>query len=139
MYTAVLAVKIPRLARANIIIKLKRLVLCKDTNGINTRIYTVRKRKINDTVFSAIGNGRLSNFTRKNAKSASLSACKQHRNAFLFFHKNISRFIFTEILQLLKYYSTKIIILLFSFLRHLKICYRHRRNINRNRILIPMH
>lgn len=61
MHAAVLPVKIPRLAVADIIVKLKRLILGEHADGVNTAVYAVRKRKIYDSIIAAVGNCGLGN------------------------------------------------------------------------------
>ena len=58
MNTTVNTVKIPWLPVANIFIQNEWLILSQNTNCINTRIYTVRKREIDDTIFTAKRNCR---------------------------------------------------------------------------------
>ena len=59
MCAAVLLVKIPRLTVADIIMKNERLILCENAYCVDTRVYAVGKREIDDPVFAAVRNGRL--------------------------------------------------------------------------------
>lgn len=59
MYPSVHTVQIPWLSIANIIIELQRLILGENTDGIDAGIHAIGERKVNDTVFSTIGHGRL--------------------------------------------------------------------------------
>ena len=49
---AVHTVQVPGLAASDILIELQRLVLCQNTDRINTRIHTIGQGKINNPVFS---------------------------------------------------------------------------------------
>ena len=69
MHTTVGTVKIPWTTVSDIAIQLKRLILCKNANCINTRIHTVRKREINNSVLTTVRNSRFCNVFCKNAKS----------------------------------------------------------------------
>ena len=53
MYSAVKTVEVPRLAVSDILIQYHRLVLGQNSHGINSGIYAVRERKINNSVFPA--------------------------------------------------------------------------------------
>ena len=100
MYSAVGSVKIPRLTVADIVVKLQRLILSQNADGINAGINAVGKRKIDDAVFAAVGHGRLCDFFRQNAEAAALTAGKKHSYAFGFYcHEKsslyIKRFLFS--------------------------------------------
>ena len=81
---AACAVKVPRLTRADILIEHKRLILRKHTYGVEPRVCTVGKRKVDDAVLTAKRNGRLGRFLRQCVKTAALTAGKQHGNALFF-------------------------------------------------------
>ena len=85
MNTAVGSVQIPRCAVADIVVELKRLILREHTDGIDTGVYTVGKREINNSVLAAVGYGRFCDVLGKDAESAALTACKKHRYTFSFF------------------------------------------------------
>ena len=78
------AVQAPRLAVAYVFVQLQRLVLRQDTDGVDAGIDTVGKRKINDAVFPAEGNGRLGGIFRQHHQTAALTAGKKHCNAVFF-------------------------------------------------------
>ena len=81
-HTSVSSVKIPRQTVSYIFVEHKRLVLCQYTNCINSRIDAVGQREVNYPVLSAKGHCRLGILLRKSIQTASLSACKQHCDAF---------------------------------------------------------
>ena len=83
---AVGKVKIPRRAGADVGVQLQRAVLRQHAHHVDARIGAVGERKINDTVFSAVGNRRLGDVLGQDAQTAALAACKQHGNALLFPH-----------------------------------------------------
>ena len=76
--TAVVPVQIPRLTVADIIVELQRLILRQDADRVDTGIDTVGERKINNSVFSAVGDRRLGDLLRQDAKATALPPCKQH-------------------------------------------------------------
>ena len=60
--SAVCAVEIPRLAVADVVVQLKRLILCEHADGVDAGVDAVGKRKVDYAVFAAVGNGGFSYF-----------------------------------------------------------------------------
>ena len=73
-------VQIPGGSASDIGIQFKRLILCKDTDCINTAVCAVAQGKIDDSVFTAVRNSRLGNIFCQNTKAASLSSGQKHCN-----------------------------------------------------------
>jgi hypothetical protein len=73
-YTAVHPVQIPRFSDPYMMVQLKRTVLCKNTDGIDSGVYAITQRKINNPVFPAIQNSGFSKKLRQNSKPASFSS-----------------------------------------------------------------
>ena len=94
MNAAVSTVKIPRLTVSDIFAQYKWLILGENTYGVDTRIDAVGKRKINNSVFTAVRNGGLCHILSQSVQSASLSACQKHGNDFFFYmvHNFASRY-----------------------------------------------
>ena len=59
--------------------KLKGLVLGKDTEGVDIGIDTVTQSEVDDPVFAPEQDSRFGNILGKNSKAASLAAGKQQR------------------------------------------------------------
>ena len=78
MYTAVQTVKVPRLAVADILVQLQRLILGADAHGINVGIHTVRNGKIDDSILSTKRNCRLSSFLGQRIQARPLAAGQDH-------------------------------------------------------------
>ena len=83
---AVGKVKIPRRAGADVGVQLQRAVLRQHAHHVDARIGAVGERKIDDAVFSAIGNCRLGDILGQDAQTAALAAREQHGNALLLPH-----------------------------------------------------
>ena len=90
MNAAVDTVKVPGLAVAYLLIEYQRLVLCKYAHCVYTRIYAVRQRKVDNTIFCAEWHCGLCNVLSQGIKSAALSACKKHSHTFFFVEHKIS-------------------------------------------------
>ncbi len=84
VYAGMHSVKIPRLTVAYVFVEDQRLILGQNSHSLNTGIYTVGQRKVNNTIFSAKGHGRLGKLFCKHAQARALSARKQHSHYFLF-------------------------------------------------------
>ena len=76
--TTVLGVKSPQTALRNIAVKEHRLVLCQNTNYINTAVCTVAEREIDDAVFAAVGDSRLCYVVGKVEQAASPATGQDH-------------------------------------------------------------
>ena len=85
MYAAVGAVKIPRLAGANVAVELQRAVLRQHAHGVDAGIGAVRERKIDDAELAAERHGGLCHVLCEHIEPAALPAGKQHGDTF-FFH-----------------------------------------------------
>ena len=85
-YTADIAVQIPRNTDTDMRVQAQRLVLCKNTDRVDTGIDAVAQRKVNNAVLSAERNCRLSDLLSQNTETAALTACKKHGNHFLLNH-----------------------------------------------------
>ena len=83
MNTSVKSVQIPGLSVSDILIENKRLILRKDTDGVDTGINTVRKREINNAILTAERHSRFSQLIRQRIESRSLSPGKDHSYHFL--------------------------------------------------------
>ena len=79
-------VQAPGLAVADVLVELQRLILGQDAHGIDTGVDAVAKRKVDDAVFAAEGDGRLGGFLRQNLQTAALAAGQQHGD-YAFFLK----------------------------------------------------
>ena len=84
MGAAEVAVEIPRLAVANVVIQFQRLILGENTHGINAGIDTVGEREVNDAVFAAERNGRFCGVFSQYIQSAALAAGQKHGDALFF-------------------------------------------------------
>ena len=84
---AVGKVKIPRGTGADIGVQFQRAILRQHADDVDARIGAVGKRKINDAIFSAVGDCRLGDILSQNAQTTALSAGKQHGNALLLPHR----------------------------------------------------
>ena len=84
MHAAVLPVKIPRLAVADIIVELERLILREHADCVDAGVYAVRQRKIDYPVLAAVGDGRLCHIFGQNTEPAALTAGEQHSDTFCF-------------------------------------------------------
>ena len=73
-------------------IQTQRAVLCQDSDGVDTGINSVGKRKINDSVLSAKRYCRFGDLGSKDAQSAALAAGKQHCDHLFLNHVNTSVF-----------------------------------------------
>ena len=80
--TTVGLVQTPRLAVAYVFIQFQGLVLGQDTHGINSRVYTVGKWKVNYAIFSSKRNGGFCRLLCQVVKARALTTRKKHRNAF---------------------------------------------------------
>ena len=78
------AVQAPRLAIADVLVQLQRLVLREDAHGVDAGVNAVGKREINDAVFPSEGDGGLGGVLRQNHEPAALSAGKKHCYAVFF-------------------------------------------------------
>ena len=78
-YAAVPGIETPASARGDIAVQQNGFVLGQNTYDIDPAVGTVAERKINDTVFAAVGNGRFSDFVRKVVKTAPPASGKNHR------------------------------------------------------------
>ena len=76
LHAAVRIVQTPRLAVADVLIELQRLILGQNTHRIDLRVDTVGQREIDDTVFSAERHGRFGRVLRQDHEAAALSACQ---------------------------------------------------------------
>ncbi len=79
---AVQTVEIPCLTVCQIYIEDMRLILCQDTDGINTGVDTVGQRKVDNTVFAAKRHRRLCYVLGEYIQSAATAAGQQHCYAF---------------------------------------------------------
>ena len=84
MHTCVHTVQIPWLAVADVLVEDQWLILCQNADCLDTGIDAVGKREVNNSVFAAEWNSWFCQVSCQNAKTAALSACKQHGNDFLF-------------------------------------------------------
>ena len=82
MHAAVGAVKVPRLAGADVAVELQRAVLRQDADGVDARVGAVRERKIDDTELAAERHGGLRHVLREHIEPAALPAGKQHGDTF---------------------------------------------------------
>ena len=88
----VVQVEIPRSTVADVTVQLQGAVLSQYAYGVDVRIGAVRQRKIDDSVFSTEGNGRLCHFLGQKAQTAALAAGQQHCDTFLLAHDVIPAF-----------------------------------------------
>jgi hypothetical protein len=86
MNTTIETVKVPRLSIADVLVENQWLILGQDTYGINTGIYAVGKRKVDDTILSAKRNCWFCQLLGQGIKPGTLAASKKHSNHF-FGHK----------------------------------------------------
>ena len=84
MHPGVQPVQIPRLARADIIIQLQRLILGQHPHRFDAGIDTVGQREVDDPVFAAIRHRRFGNMAGQGIQPAALSTGQQHSHTFLF-------------------------------------------------------
>ena len=82
MDAAMQAVKVPRLAVADVFIQDQRLILGQDANGVNIRVDTVGQRKVDDTVLTAERNRRLSQLLGQRVEARTLAASQDHCDHF---------------------------------------------------------
>ena len=78
LYAAVRAVQAPRLAVADVLVQLQRLILGQDADGIDLGVDAVGKREINDAVFAAERHGGLRRVLRQDHQTAALASGQQH-------------------------------------------------------------
>ena len=83
MYSAVKTVEVPRLAVSDILIQYHRLVLSQNSHGINSGVYTVREREVDNSVLSAERNCRFCKLLCQRVESGTLAARKKHCDHFL--------------------------------------------------------
>ena len=84
LHAAVAAVQAPRLAVADVLIELERLILRQHADGVNAGIHAVGERKIDDAILTAERDRRLCRVLRQHHQAAPLPARQQHRDAVLF-------------------------------------------------------
>ena len=84
MHACIVAVQVPGLAVADVVVELQGLILGEHTHSLDAGVYAVGKREINDAVFPAEGHRGLGEVSRQNAQTAALAAGKQHGHDFLF-------------------------------------------------------
>ena len=84
--TAVQAVKVPRLAVADVLVQDEGLILGQDAHRVNVRIDTVGQREVDDTILSAKRNCRLGELLGQRVQTRALAACQDHCDHF-FSHK----------------------------------------------------
>ena len=84
--TAVQAVKVPRLAVADVLVQDEGLILGQDAHRVNIRIDTVGQREVDDTILSAKRNCRLGELLGQRVQTRALAACQDHCDHF-FSHK----------------------------------------------------
>ena len=87
---SVALVEVPCAARAEVLVQLKRTVLCQHADALNAGIHTVAQWKINDAVLPAERNGGLCDALRQCAEAAALPACQNHCQAFNLSHRTFS-------------------------------------------------
>ena len=78
LYAAVRAVQAPRLAVADVLVQLQRLILGQDADGIDLGVDAVGKREIDDAVFAAERHGGLRRVLRQDHQTAALASGQQH-------------------------------------------------------------
>ena len=84
LHAAVAAVQTPRLAVADVLIELERLILRQHADGVNAGVHAVGERKIDDAILTAERDRRLCRVLRQHHQAAPLPARQQHRDAVLF-------------------------------------------------------
>ena len=92
---AVAAVKVPRLAGADVAVELQRAVLGQHAHGVNTGICAVGQGKINNAELAAEGYGGLCHGAGEDIEAAALSAGQQHGDTFFFHGCTSSFFLFS--------------------------------------------
>jgi len=92
LHAAVRGVEAPRLAVADVLVELQRLILGQNADRVDLGVYAVGKRKINDAVFAAERNGRFGRVLRQDHQTAALTTCQEHGDTtfFLKLHSWIS-------------------------------------------------
>ena len=85
MHAAVHAVKLPRLAAADVAVQLQRAVLGEHAHGVYAGVCTVGEGEINDAELPPERDGGLGHVSGEHIEAAALTAGQQHGNAF-FFH-----------------------------------------------------
>ena len=92
LHAAVRGVQTPRLAVADVLIELQRLILRQDADRIDLGVYAVGKREIDNAVLAAERDGRLGRVFRQNHQTAALTTCQEHGDTtfFLKLHSWIS-------------------------------------------------
>ena len=83
LHAAVRGVEAPRLAVADVLVQLQRLILGQNADGVNLGVDTVRQREIDNPVFAAKGDRGLCRVLRQNHQPASLTARQQHGDTTL--------------------------------------------------------
>ena len=81
---APVAVQIPGLAVADVIVEFQGLVLGEHPHGVNAGVDAVGQWEINDAVFAAEGHRRLGGVLREHVQAAPLAAGQKHGNALFF-------------------------------------------------------
>ena len=76
--TTVLGVKSPQTALRNIAVEQYGLILCQNTNYVNTAVCTVAEREIDDAVFATVGDSRLCYVVGKVEQAASPATGQDH-------------------------------------------------------------
>ena len=87
-HTAAVQIQIPRLAGADVAVQLKRLILSQHADGVDAGVGAVGERKINDSVFTAKGNGRLRHNLCEDSQATALTAGQQHCDTVLLSQKD---------------------------------------------------
>ena len=82
--TGVVAVQVPGLPVADVVIQLQGLVLGEHTHRLDAGVYAVGKGKIDDAVFPTERHRGLGEVPRQHAQTAALAAGKQHGHNLLF-------------------------------------------------------
>ena len=83
MYAGIHAVEIPRLAGADVLVQLKRLILRENADGFDAGIHTVGEREIDNAILASERHCGLCKVLCENPKAASAAARQQHGDYFL--------------------------------------------------------
>ena len=84
VHARVVAVQVPGLPVADVIVQLQGLVLGEHTHGFDAGVYAVGKGKIDDAVFPTERHRGLGEIPRQHAQAAALATGKQHGHNLLF-------------------------------------------------------
>ena len=71
-------------AKAGVLVKYEGLVLSKYTNRVDVGVYTVGKGEVDNSVLTSKGDCRFCCRKGQSVKSATLSTCEKHCDAFFF-------------------------------------------------------